>query len=51
VVVDPAFYRPAEIHQLIGDASLARRELGWKPTSTFTELVHSMVDNDLQQCK
>jgi GDPmannose 4,6-dehydratase len=51
VVVDPAFYRPAEIHQLIGDASLARRDLGWRPTTTFTELVHSMVDNDLQQCR
>jgi GDPmannose 4,6-dehydratase len=47
VVVDPDFYRPAEIHQLIGDASRARRELGWKPTTGFEDLVRSMVEHDL----
>lgn len=48
VVVDPDFYRPAEIHQLIGDSGLARRQLGWAPTTSFEELVHSMVEHDLQ---
>lgn len=48
VVVDPDFYRPAEIHQLIGDSGLARRQLGWVPTTSFEELVHSMVEHDLQ---
>ena len=48
VVVDPDFYRPAEIHQLIGDASRARRELGWSSTKSFEELVRSMVEHDLQ---
>lgn len=48
VVVDPDFYRPAEIHQLIGDASRARRDLGWSPTTTFEELVRNMVEHDLK---
>ena len=48
VVVDPEFYRPAEIHQLIGDASKASRELGWSPTVSFAELVKMMVEHDLE---
>jgi GDPmannose 4,6-dehydratase len=48
VVVDPDFYRPAEIHQLIGDASRARRELNWSPTTSFEQLVRDMVTHDLQ---
>ena len=48
VVVDPEFYRPAEIHQLIGDASKVRRELGWSPTVSFPELVRMMVEHDLE---
>jgi GDPmannose 4,6-dehydratase len=48
VVVDPDFYRPAEIHQLIGDASRARRDLDWSPTTTFEELVRNMVEHDLK---
>ncbi|MGQ9552577.1 MAG: GDP-mannose 4,6-dehydratase [Anaerolineae bacterium] len=47
VVVDPALLRPAEVDQLVGDASKARRVLGWRPTVTFEELVHIMVDADL----
>lgn len=47
VVVDPEFYRPAEIHQLIGDASRAREQLGWAPTTSFEELVRGMVENDM----
>ncbi|MGC1272656.1 MAG: GDP-mannose 4,6-dehydratase [Planctomycetaceae bacterium] len=47
VVVRQEFYRPAEVHILQGDAAKARRVLGWKPTMTFEQLVHSMVDHDL----
>jgi GDPmannose 4,6-dehydratase len=48
VVVDPALVRPAEVDLLIGDASKARRVLGWAPKHSFRELVHMMVDADLR---
>jgi len=48
VVVDPRYYRPAEVDLLVGDASKARRVLGWEPTVTFKQLVRLMVDADLQ---
>jgi GDPmannose 4,6-dehydratase len=47
VVVDPKLYRPAEVDLLLGDASKARAKLGWEPQVTFQELVHMMVDSDL----
>jgi GDPmannose 4,6-dehydratase len=47
VVVDPQFYRPAEVHILLGDASKARARLGWEPSYSFLELVHEMVEEDL----
>jgi len=50
VVQDPAFYRPAEVDLLVGDPSKAREKLGWTPTVTFQELVHMMMDADLQRC-
>jgi GDPmannose 4,6-dehydratase len=48
VVSDPCFYRPAEVDLLVGDASKARRVLGWEPTVSFRELVRMMVDADLE---
>jgi GDPmannose 4,6-dehydratase len=48
VVTDPAFERPAEVDVLVGDASKARRVLGWEPTTTFGELVDLMVDADVE---
>jgi GDPmannose 4,6-dehydratase len=48
VVSDPKFYRPAEVDQLVGDASKARRMLGWEPRVSFEELIHMMVDADLE---
>ena len=48
VVSDPKFYRPAEVDQLVGDASKARRVLGWEPKVSFEELIHMMVDADLE---
>jgi len=48
VVVDPKFYRPAEVDLLVSDPSKARRVLGWEPTVSFEELVKMMVDADLE---
>ena len=47
VVIDQRFMRPAEVDLLVGDATKARRELGWDPTVSFEELVRIMVDADL----
>jgi len=47
VVIDKAFLRPAEVHELRGDASKAAKRLGWKPRTTFRELVHEMLEHDL----
>jgi GDPmannose 4,6-dehydratase len=48
VAVDPRYYRPAEVSTLLGDASKAKRELGWHPRVTFRELVKEMVESDLK---
>lgn len=48
VVTDERFRRPAEVDQLIGDASKARKVLGWAPKYTFEELVSEMVQSDLE---
>jgi GDPmannose 4,6-dehydratase len=45
---DPRFTRPAEVDILTGDASKARRQLGWKPKVDFPELVRMMVESDLE---
>ena len=45
---DPRFMRPAEVDVLRGDSSKAHTELGWKPKTSFKELVKKMVDNDLR---
>jgi len=47
VKVDERYYRPAEIDQLIGDATKARRVIGWEPTCTFRELIKEMVASDV----
>ena len=47
VVVDERFFRPAEVDLLVGDASVARSTLGWEPRTSFPELVHMMVEADL----
>jgi GDPmannose 4,6-dehydratase len=47
VVQDQRFFRPAEVDLLIGDSTKVRSVLGWKPSTSFEELVHMMVDADL----
>ena len=48
VVVDPNYMRPTEVDILLGDASKAKREIGWEPTTKFADLVKLMVDADLE---
>ncbi|BEP54372.1 GDP-mannose 4,6-dehydratase [Variovorax sp. V118] len=49
VRIDPKFYRPAEVELLIGDASHARKTLGWEPRTTLEELCAMMVEADLRR--
>ena len=49
VKVDPKYFRPTDINELRGDYSKARRELGWKPKTTFDEMVRIMVESDLEK--
>ena len=47
IAVDPRYYRPAEVHRLLGDASKARKKLGWKPQYTLDSMIEEMVASDL----
>jgi len=51
VAVDPRYFRPTEVETLLGDASKAKRELGWSPRISFDELVQEMVDSDLKSAQ
>jgi len=52
IEVDPAYFRPSEVEQLLGDPSKAKKELGWNPSQTpFEKLVHEMVESDLEFAK
>ena len=48
VEIDPKYFRPTEVDLLVGDASKAERELGWKPKHTVQQLVKEMVASDLK---
>ena len=48
IVIDPRYYRPAEVNHLLGDYTKAMTTLGWRPSVTFSELIKMMVDNDLE---
>jgi GDPmannose 4,6-dehydratase len=48
VAVDPRYFRPTEVETLLGDASKAKRELGWEPRISFDDLVREMVESDLK---
>ena len=49
--MNPKFYRPSEVELLLGDASKADRILGWRPTTTFVDLVMEMVAADIELMK
>jgi GDPmannose 4,6-dehydratase len=49
VEVDPRYFRPTEVDELLGDASKARRVLGWEPSISFKEMVSQMVRSDLEE--
>jgi GDPmannose 4,6-dehydratase len=51
VRVDPRYFRPTEVDSLLGDASKARRELGWTPSVSFEDLVREMAAADLELAK
>jgi GDPmannose 4,6-dehydratase len=51
VEIDPRYYRPTEVHQLLGEAEKAREDLGWTPTTSLREMAEEMVQYDLEQAK
>ena len=51
VSTDPRYLRPAEVELLLGDASKAKKDLGWEPTVSFEQLVEMMVDSDWESAK
>jgi GDPmannose 4,6-dehydratase len=52
IKVDPQFFRPSEVEQLLGDPTKARTVLGWNPCKTsFEELVHIMVEHDMEKVR
>jgi len=51
VVIDPVFYRPAEVDILLGDAAKARAKLGWKPEIALDTLIKEMVEADIERVK
>lgn len=51
VAVDPRYFRPTEVQDLLGDAAKARQMLGWKPRITFQKLVAEMVEGDVKEAQ
>lgn len=51
LVIDPAFYRPAEVDVLFGDPAKAKRVLGWEPTVSLEEMIVEMVEFDLRRLR
>lgn len=49
VVIDPKFYRPAEVEVLLGNPAKAKEKLGWEPKTNLEELIHMMVDADISR--
>jgi len=48
VKIDPRYFRPTEVDSLCGDASKAHQRLGWRPATSFDQLVREMVDEDMR---
>ena len=51
VQVDPKYFRPTEVDELLGDSTKARTQLGWSPRYTVEELCKEMVENDIKRLK
>ena len=51
IKIDPRYYRPTEVNQLVGDSSKAFNKLGWKPKLSLEELIKEMIKNDLQDAE
>jgi GDPmannose 4,6-dehydratase len=51
LVIDPAFYRPAEVDVLLGDPAKATKMLGWRPETTLEQMIVEMLDADLDRLK
>ncbi len=51
VVIDPAFFRPAEVDVLLGNPAKAARQLGWRPTTDLVQLITMMVDADMRRVR
>ena len=51
ICIDPKYFRPTEVETLLGDASLAKNDLGWEPRTNFNELVKEMVESDFKLAK
>jgi len=51
IKIDPRYFRPTEVDNLLGDASKAKKKLGWIPKITFKELVKEMAEEDLRLAK
>ena len=49
--IDPRYFRPTEVEQLLGDASKAQNELGWKPKITLNQIISEMIENDHNEAK
>ena len=49
--VDPNYFRPTEVDQLLGDSTKAHRELGWSPRTSLEELIKEMISYDIQEAK
>lgn len=51
LIIDPRFYRPAEVDRLLGNPAKAKIRLGWTPKTTLEELIHMMIEADLRRVK
>jgi GDPmannose 4,6-dehydratase len=51
IAVDPGYYRPTEVNELLGDAGKAREKLGWVPGTSFEEMIAEMIEADMEEAQ
>ena len=51
IKIDPRYFRPTEVDELLGDATKAKNKLGWSPKISLSELINEMIDQDLKEAK